>query len=55
MDHTKAELVFMAVHLEVEMVDFSDFQPSTVFPLKLNAVELPWYGPVCPVVWEGRV
>jgi hypothetical protein len=21
--------------------------------LKLNPVEPPWYGPVCPVVWEG--
>ena len=21
---------------------------------KLNPVEPPWYGPVCPVVWEGR-
>src|SRR3954449_10749568 len=20
----------------------------------LNSIELPWYGPVCPVVWEGR-
>jgi hypothetical protein len=20
---------------------------------KLNPVEPPWYGPVCPVVWEG--
>ncbi len=23
-------------------------------PPKLNPVEPPWYGPVCPVVWEGR-
>ena len=22
--------------------------------LRLNPVEPPWYGPVCPVVWEGR-
>jgi len=22
--------------------------------LKLNPIEPPWYGPVCPVVWEGR-
>jgi hypothetical protein len=22
--------------------------------LKFNPVEPPWYGPVCPVVWEGR-
>jgi hypothetical protein len=22
--------------------------------LQLNPVEPPWYGPVCPVVWEGR-
>jgi len=21
--------------------------------LKPNSVEPPWYGPVCPVVWEG--
>jgi hypothetical protein len=20
----------------------------------LNPIEPPWYGPVCPVVWEGR-
>jgi hypothetical protein len=23
-------------------------------PPKLNPIEPPWYGPVCPVVWEGR-
>ena len=23
-------------------------------PSTLNPVEPPWYGPVCPVVWEGR-
>ncbi len=23
-------------------------------PSRLNPVEPPWYGPVCPVVWEGR-
>ena len=22
--------------------------------LRLNPDEPPWYGPVCPVVWEGR-
>ena len=22
--------------------------------LMLNFIEPPWYGPVCPVVWEGR-
>ena len=22
-------------------------------PPKPNSVEPPWYGPVCPVVWEG--
>jgi hypothetical protein len=22
--------------------------------LTLNPIEPPWYGPVCPVVWEGR-
>ena len=21
---------------------------------ELNSIEPPWYGPVCPVVWEGR-
>lgn len=21
---------------------------------KRNLIEPPWYGPVCPVVWEGR-
>ena len=21
---------------------------------KFNPIEPPWYGPVCPVVWEGR-
>jgi RNA-directed DNA polymerase len=31
----------------------SDF-PGSMFPTKLNPVEPPWYGPVCPVVWEGR-
>ena len=25
-----------------------------MFPHKLNSIEPPWYGPVCPVVWEGR-
>src|SRR5271168_1612307 len=25
-----------------------------LFLLKLNPIEPPWYGPVCPVVWEGR-
>jgi hypothetical protein len=28
--------------------------PASMFLLKLNPIELPWYGPVCPVVWEGR-
>ena len=31
----------------------SDF-PGFMSPQKLNPVEPPWYGPVCPVVWEGR-
>jgi hypothetical protein len=22
-------------------------------PAQLNSIEPPWYGPVCPVVWEG--
>ena len=25
-----------------------------MFLPKLNPIEPPWYGPVCPVVWEGR-
>ena len=25
-----------------------------MFRPRLNPVEPPWYGPVCPVVWEGR-
>jgi len=25
-----------------------------MFLLKLNPIEPPWYGPVCPVVGEGR-
>ena len=31
-------------------------RPSSTLccPLKLNPIEPPWYGPVCPVVWEGR-
>jgi RNA-directed DNA polymerase len=28
--------------------------PPTPCAAKLNSVEPPWYGPVCPVVWEGR-
>ena len=28
--------------------------PNSMRPPKLNSVEPPWYGPVCPVVWEGR-
>ena len=28
--------------------------PRFMFPPKHNLVEPPWYGPVCPVVWEGR-
>ena len=27
--------------------------PASMFLPKLNPVEPPWYGPVCPVVWEG--
>jgi hypothetical protein len=27
--------------------------PDSTSPLKLNPVEPPWYGPVCPVVGEG--
>jgi hypothetical protein len=25
-----------------------------MFLPRLNPIEPPWYGPVCPVVWEGR-
>ena len=28
--------------------------PASMFLLKLNPIEPPWYGPVCPVVGEGR-
>jgi hypothetical protein len=27
--------------------------PDSMSLPKLNAIEPPWYGPVCPVVWEG--
>ena len=27
--------------------------PRSMRPPKPNSVEPPWYGPVCPVVWEG--
>jgi hypothetical protein len=27
--------------------------PECWFLGQLNSVEPPWYGPVCPVVWEG--
>jgi hypothetical protein len=27
--------------------------PECSFLGQLNSVEPPWYGPVCPVVWEG--
>jgi hypothetical protein len=27
--------------------------PESMCPPKLNSVEPPWCGPVCPVVWEG--
>jgi retron-type reverse transcriptase len=32
----------------------SRIAPSPHRALTLNLVEPPWYGPVCPVVWEGR-
>src|SRR5215204_2765941 len=28
--------------------------PASIFLPKLNPIEPPWYGPVCPVVGEGR-
>jgi len=27
--------------------------PASTFLATLNLIEPPWYGPVCPVVWEG--
>src|ERR1700674_495873 len=27
--------------------------PGSLFLPQLNSIEPPWYGPVCPVVWEG--
>src|SRR5262249_2183198 len=27
--------------------------PASTFLPTLNPIEPPWYGPVCPVVWEG--
>src|SRR5262249_54201408 len=27
--------------------------PASTFLPTLNLIEPPWYGPVCPVVWEG--
>src|SRR6516225_5556007 len=27
--------------------------PASMFLPTLNLIEPPWYGPVCPVVWEG--
>ena len=27
--------------------------PASTFLPRLNSVEPLWYGPVCPVVWEG--
>ena len=35
---------------------FDSTRPSSTPCLcpKLNPIEPPWYGPVCPVVWEGR-
>ena len=29
-------------------------KPASARPPKPNSIEPPWYGPVCPVVWEGR-
>jgi hypothetical protein len=28
--------------------------PDSMFLPQLNSIEPPWYGPVCPVVGEGR-
>jgi hypothetical protein len=27
--------------------------PASMFLPRLNPIEPPWYGPVCPVAWEG--
>jgi hypothetical protein len=32
----------------------SSICPVSISLPKLNPIEPPWYGPVCPVVWEGR-
>ena len=32
---------------------FASVFGASMFLLKLNPIEPPWYGPVCPVVWEG--
>ena len=35
-------------------ISTASVSPASMFLLKLNPIEPPWYGPVCPVVWEGR-
>ena len=35
------------------MFSITSVCPEFMSPQKLNPVEPPWYGPVCPVVWEG--
>ena len=36
------------------MLSMISDSPGFMLPQALNPVEPPWYGPVCPVVWEGR-
>jgi len=38
----------------VTHISTASVSPVSMFPPRLNPIEPPWYGPVCPVVWEGR-
>jgi hypothetical protein len=45
--------------MSVSILCATRISTASVFPastslLKLNPIEPPWYGPVCPVVGEGR-
>ena len=49
----------MAGHVVVQQAlrnhHFDSLGLPRLYPLlRPNSVEPPWYGPVCPVVWEGR-
>jgi hypothetical protein len=35
-------------------ISTASVSPASMFLLNLNPIEPPWYGPVCPVVGEGR-